>query len=86
VGHLRIPPEPSATGNDRFHWLLHRLRLSNQFLSQLSALSRSWIVVVFTSFRSFHYTTKKKSLVCGISYPVQLLNNAVLTEKIMTAV
>ena len=25
VGRLRILPEPSATGNDRFHWLLHRL-------------------------------------------------------------
>jgi len=86
VGRLRIPPEPLATGNDRFHWLLHRLRLSNQFLSQSSALSRSWIVVVSTYFRSFHYTTKKQSLVYGISYPVQLLNNAVLTENITTAV
>jgi len=25
VGRLRIPPEPSESGNDRFHWLLHRL-------------------------------------------------------------
>ena len=24
-GRLRISPEPSATGNDRFQWLLHRL-------------------------------------------------------------
>jgi len=60
--------------------------VSNQFLSQSSALSHSWIVVVSTSFRSFHYTTKKQSLVYGISYPEQLLNNAVLTENITTAV
>jgi len=37
-----------------------RVRFSNQILSQSSALSRSWIVVVSIYFRSFQYTNNKQ--------------------------